>query len=85
MKDKSTFISYLIIVFLAGIFIGYTLTVIYAKDVFRKEYTVKVTPMGISAFYNSDSIRYGRILRQEFKVVFKNGVQVSDSWEGYAY
>ena len=83
MKNK--LISYCIIFFCAGVFVGFVLTTIYVKDCFREEIIVNVTPRGISAFYNSGNLRYGRIDRQEFKVYFKNGIQTGDEFIGYAY
>lgn len=83
MIKKTDLISYIIIAVSAGIFIGFVLCAIYVKNVFRQEMLVSVTPIGISNIYYSGDVRYGRIPRQTFKVVFKNGVQVYDEWIGY--
>ncbi len=85
MKDKSTLIACLVITFIVGVFIGYTLTAIYAKDAFEKEIVVKVTPIGQQHHPYTNKHFTGVLNRQKFTVVFKNGNQVSDSWEGYAY
>ena len=83
--DKTDLISKCIIFFCAGVFISFVLTMIFVKNTFNDEIIVKVTPYGIARFYNSGGLKYGRIDRQEFKVVFKNGRQVRDERLGYAY
>ena len=83
--NKTDLISKCIIFFCAGVFVGFILCMVYVKDVFNDEIIVKVTPIGISRFYHSGDVKYGRINRQDFNVVFKNGVQVYDEWLGYTY
>ena len=83
--NKTDLISKCIIFFCAGVFVGFILCMVYVKDVFNDEIIVKVTPHGIARFYNSGGLKYGRIDRQEFKVVFKNGQQVRDERLGYVF
>ena len=82
---KTDALSYIVMAFCVGMFVSFILTAVYVKDVFNDEIIVKVTPYGIARFYNSGDLKYGSIDRQEFKVVFKNGVQVFDERIGYAY
>lgn len=83
--DSATIYSMLVISFCVGAFISFVLTMIFVKNTFNEEIIVKVTPYGIARFYNSGGLKYGRIDRQEFKVVFKNGVQIFDERIGYAF
>ena len=85
LMDSATIYSMLVISFCVGAFISFVLTMIFVKNTFNEEIIVKVTPYGIARFYNSGGLKYGRIDRQEFKVVFKNGVQIFDESIGYAF
>ncbi len=85
IRDYYTFIAILVITFIAGMFIGYTLTVVYAKDVFNKEVIVSVSPHGWTYNPYTNIRQKGRIDRQDFKIVFKNSIQLNDEWIGYTY
>jgi len=85
LMDSATIYSMLVISFCVGAFISFVLTMIFVKNTFNDEIIVKVTPHGIARFYNSGGLKYGRIDRQEFKVVFKNGQQVRDERLGYVF
>ena len=85
IKDYYTFIAILVITFIVGIFVGYTLTAVYAKDVFNKEVIVSVSPYGWTYNPYTNIRQKGRIDRQDFKVIFKNNIQRNDEWIGYTY
>lgn len=78
-------ISSCIIFFVVGVFVGVILTMVYVKDVFEKEYTVSVTPRGYSYHPYTNIRQMGVIDRQEFKIFFRNGIQISDEWLKYSY
>lgn len=84
--NKTDLISYLVIGVCAGMFLGYVLTMTLIKNVFREEFTVKVTPIGLMRDpYKVGYIIKGRISQQEFKVYFRNGVQTNSEWLGYSH
>ncbi len=86
MKDKSTFISYLIIVFCAGVFIGYVLTKIYSKKTFEKEIVVKIQPMGYSHYpYPPYNHYFTTLPYEKHRIIIKNGNVVKVERLGYAY
>ena len=83
--DYTTIIVCSIIFTLAGICIGIVTDRIYHQSAFKKEITVSVYPMGLSVNPYDSTLQYGRINKQIFKVILKNGVQVYSEWIGYTF
>lgn len=83
--DYPTIYSTLIIVLCAGIFIGFILTMVYVKDVLNDEFTVSVVPIGFNVNPYDHSLMRGRIHKQDFRIVFKNGNQVFAERLGYTH
>ena len=85
LVEYSTILIFTIIIFIAGMFTGYILTMVYAKDVFNKEIVVSVSPHGWTYNPYTNIRQKGRIDRQDFKIIFKNNIQRNDEWLGYTY
>ena len=83
--NRTDFISYIVIALCTGIFIGFILTSIYVKNVFKDEITVSVSPQGNLHDPYTNEHYTGRIDRQRFKIYFRNGNQTNDEFLGYSY